>query len=372
MRISNIISQFEMAMFQSGSIRPINVSDSDVISMLRSIEPDIVESIRWMLGQNAKDDLYGQVSNEVQKVNIILDEYGPVRTYGTYNMNPQTIKDSLNDIKDKIKNDKQLGKAFRSIGHLIEEIDEMWKKLIEEDEDGFYIWLIEMINEIKEMINEIKEMIHRTDVLDLIQDLLKRISQRTRRMQVLGLYDDSKKEITLYQASIANWRFSKKYTYLEALLLVFAHEFFHAYHAEAMNYFNVNKWYDPNEQYWSSVVMESMAAYFEHRFSYSLWDRYINFRSGSGINRQMPEERVKLLTNEWSTSSVKVWPYSGAKYIRPYEGNRGGQMMQYIFNESLISWEKAVCPIEHGWNKEAGYFSQSPQNSQNTWMKLPK
>ena len=123
---------------------------------------------------------------------------------------------------------------------------------------------------------------------------------------VLGEYCDSERKITLFPKEFDNLG-------LYPPDIVYAHESFHGYHFQYARQNASSELY--RADYITSVVLESLASYFENEYA----------KENHGFD----------ITSNWN-HSVFWYPYSGAKYIKSRDH------LVRVFEASTESMEKAV------------------------------
>ena len=140
------------------------------------------------------------------------------------------------------------------------------------------------------------------------------------RIYVLGQYFDYCKKIVLYKEAIkkcCNNQFGIKSMYDAT----FAHELFHAYH-----YFHsCGHEIERRTDYTSKVVKESLAAFFEYYYC---------------KQKSIPTD----IDIDWQDNPVSVYPYSGAKYLMPYNHDisEGSPLFTKVLNESRNNFDNAL------------------------------
>lgn len=227
----------------------------------------------------------------------------------------------------------------------LDDVKNIFIKMIKEKNYEYADDLIERINNAKskddllELASPIAEIIMDRDIDDGYEKALEMIQDLIGQIKFTGLilgcfyyepywnYDISKtknEKIILYVKNIEACQ--KNYGgVFNAFKAVIAHELFHYFHCSLSKFFDGDYTYEFSHRsdYLSDVLKESLASYYE----WVICKLY-----------QIPNDLIL----SWNTHSIKIYPYSGAKYISDIHecGKILGDSIKHGMNRALYDLVK--------------------------------
>ena len=238
-------------------------------ALLRNEIPHILSFIEQTFNLKRQHSL----ANQLQNIKIKFTNTRQYKVYGNY---------SKQDIEKII--DKYVNQNPNLPPHITQSLHKISSLFASNDVPIQYL-----IEELKNSIKEFKSHLSSKELKGL-DNIIATIKQPKFIQEILGTFSHNF-TITLHIESIFDHSIKFNVPFTHALLEVFAHELFHAFHFLKVD--NIKNWTSI-----SPIILESFASYFEYLFC-----------KDRGIY-------VFNLERDWQKYDMYTYPYSGARFIK--------------------------------------------------------